>query len=128
MGKRRQITPDMAGTWLDGSQGWHNTYRAVERAREWGWKPSYGFASPKGLAHYRRTITRACKFYAAGDTGAIFRTKHEEMTYDDVAEWFIGQGGLCDQATEYLDSIAPEGYVFDWDAGELSLSAIDDLD
>jgi hypothetical protein len=117
----KKFTADDAGCYLDGCMGWHNTWRAVNLARDLGWKPSYEGASKKSLALYRRQVTRAVKFYAAGDTDATLNSKYETLTYDQVAEWITGQGGLCDEATDYLNTLVPEGYVFNWDMGELSL-------
>lgn len=31
------------------------------------------------------------------------------------------QGGIADEATDYLDTLAPEGYAFGWHEGNLFL-------
>lgn len=94
-----EITPDMAGTWLDGCHGWHNNYRVVDCAVE------YGFIVPED---YREALE-------------TFRHSGGHIMSDDVAEAIYGQGELSDMATDYLNEHAPEGYVFVWDAGEFSL-------
>jgi hypothetical protein len=33
----------------------------------------------------------------------------------------INQGGICDQATGYLNTLAPEGFSFGWHEGSLML-------
>lgn len=114
-----KITPADAGTWLDGSQGWHNTYRVIERAFGYGWKPEDN----------REDIEKAVELYSTGQDGDT-RTLADgsTLTYEDAAGWIIDQAGLSDAATEYLQSIAPEGYEFVWDAGELSLMQEDEAD
>lgn len=97
-----KITADQTGCWLDGHMGWHNHYRVVELAFAYGWQPTD-----------RAEIQEACDVYCA--SGGM---KHADM--------FLDQGGLVDEATEYLDSIAPEGYYFDWDVGELCLVRSED--
>lgn len=107
-----KITADMAGCWLEGSQGWHNNYRVIDRAIEWGWKPddlADVEAISQAYADQVETITLA------------------DGSSCDVAGAVIDQGGLSDEATDYLQSIAPDGYVFWWDAGELSLVHEDEL-
>lgn len=94
---REAITPDMAGCWLEGSQGWTNTYRVVDRAQEYGFEITE--EEREALDSYSQ------------DPDA------DELAWETVE----GQGGLSDQATEYLQLLAPAGYVFVWDAGELSL-------
>lgn len=93
-----EITPADAGTWLDGSQGWHNSYRVVDRAE------SYGFTVPPeytaALADYRENGPSAS---------------------EDSWEAMCGHGELSDMATDYLQERAPEGYIFEWDMGEFSL-------
>lgn len=94
--KPPQITPDMAGCWLDGHYGWHNTYRVVELAEE------YGFP------------------LEAWEHAALDRYMDSDATDADT-ETVIGQGGLFDRATDYLNERAPEGFHFEWDMGELCL-------
>lgn len=85
------------GTWLDGAHGWTNGYRCVERAISFGW-----------------TVPEE---YAEG--WAAFEANHGDS---DTWENANGDdGGFVDAATEYLQEQAPEGWVFRWDAGELSL-------
>lgn len=95
------ITPADAGTWLDGSQGWTNAYRVIERAE------AYGFVVPED-------DRAALDFYRSG---GYPETDAEITMYEAIS----GQGGLSDQATDYLEERAPEGFTFLWDAGELSL-------
>lgn len=99
----RPVTADKAGCWLDGAMGWHNAYRVVDRAEE------YGFVVPP---EYTDELRR-------------FRNSdHDELTDDEwltVQEAISGQGELSDMATDYLQERAPAGYVFVWDMGELSL-------
>ena len=45
----------------------------------------------------------------------------EIMSLGTVTDCVIGQGELADKATEYLQSLAPSGFVFEWDMGELCL-------
>ena len=110
-----KLTEADAGCWLDGSQGWHNTYRVIDRAYDNGWDgPSDG--TP------RRDIDAATGLYSVGPTDeSVTLSTGETLTYDVAYEWIADQGGLSDEATEYLQSIAPDGYVFEWDMGELSL-------
>lgn len=98
------ITPAMAGTWLDGCHGWHNTYRVVDRA------VAYGFVVPEE--------------YAADLEAYRSDTYEHDAHAINVNEAVNGQGGLADQATEFLDEHAPDGYVFVWDAGELSMVTV----
>lgn len=93
-----KITAADAGCWLDGSQGWHNAYRVVDRAE------GYGFTVPP---EYATALYR----YRTNGHGA----------HEDDWEAVNGQGELSDMATDYLQERAPEGFEFHWDAGELSL-------
>ena len=95
-----------AGCWLDGNQGWHNPYRAIYRAQQWGFT----------VTADDEEVIELYKRWHGGDMSA-----EEQKATDWAIEAVSGQGGLCDKATEYLDSIAPEGFAFHWDAGELSL-------
>ena len=89
-----QITPANAGTWLDGALGWHNTYRVIDIAK------AYGFT----LEPHNENLVDA------------FR-QSEELTYSELD--VVHE--ISAEATDHLQSLAPEGYYFDWDAGELSL-------
>ncbi|KUL44778.1 hypothetical protein ADL22_12610 [Streptomyces sp. NRRL F-4489] len=93
-----KITASDAGCWLEGSQGWTNNHRVVGRA------VSYGFVVPKeyeeALEDYRQNGPSAS---------------------ENSWEAMVGQGGLSDQATDFLQALAPNDYEFVWDAGELSL-------
>lgn len=98
------IGEDMVGCWLDGHWGWHNSYRVVLRAKE------YGFKVPE---EYQSVIDKYCAY----DEVSGF----EETLSEDEWESIHGQGELCDKATEWLQELAPEGHLFVWDAGELIL-------
>ncbi|MFF8629707.1 hypothetical protein [Streptomyces werraensis] len=91
-----------SGVWLDGRFGWHNAYRVVLKAKEWG------FEVP---AEDQWVMDEYCQ---NGDS--LLWEETEEM-----AETVNGQGGLADQATEFLQYHAPDGYQFIWDMGELTL-------
>lgn len=91
-----RITPDKAGCWLEGSQGWTNHYRVVYLAQSYGFKIDK--SDEKEVDRYR------------ADHGM-----------SESGEAITGQGGLVDKATEYLESLAPVGFHFEWDMGELSL-------
>lgn len=100
-----KITPDMAGCWLEGSQGWHNTYRIVDRAEEWGWTGLDEWEDGRGI------VSR----YAA------------DAASDEDREAMSGQGGIADQAFDYLDSLTVSCH-FERDAGELTLYRCQDLE
>ncbi|MFC8428570.1 hypothetical protein [Streptomyces sp. NPDC057253] len=104
-----EITPAMAGTWLDGHMGWHNAYRVVLRAEE------YGFVVPED---YRDAMD------AYRESGSSFSFAEKEEHWDAIN----GQGELSDQATEYLQEHAPEGFSFVWDMGELILMSYADAE
>lgn len=106
---KAEITPDMAGCWLGGHFGWHNAYRVVEKAH------AYGFTIPSEYMDVMQNYW---------DHGTF--TSFEET--DEQWEAVHGQGGLADQATEFLQGKAPEGYEFVWDMGELSMMRTDELD
>lgn len=95
---RNKITEDQAGCWLDGHMGWHNLYRVVDIAEEYGFTLSEDDRS--SVACYR----------ACGESGAGMHGDCADAVYE-----------ISDDATEYLNTLAPEGYHFEWDAGELML-------
>jgi hypothetical protein len=99
-----KITPADAGCWLDGWQGWHNTYRVCDRALDYGWLA--------GKPAERADIEALEAEYQAMHADGFFVL--------DVAE---AMDTASSDATEYLNGIAPDGYTFVWDAGELSLMA-----
>lgn len=99
-----KITASEAGCWLDGSQGWHNTYRIVDLAESWGWEGP----SEEG---WKDVVNR----YRA-DVGT-----------DEDHEAMIGQGGLADQAFGYLDGLTVSCH-FERDMGELVLLRCQDLE
>lgn len=92
------------GTWLDGAHGWHSTYRIIEIAEFNGF--TVGAEERAALEWYKKS-SGGC-----GDG-----TNAEE----DMAETIIGQGGLSDRASDYMEELLPEGWTLLWDAGELSL-------
>ncbi|MET7984584.1 hypothetical protein [Streptomyces sp. NPDC005281] len=92
----------MAGCWLDGHFGWHNSYRVVLKAEE------FGFIVPE---EYREAMDNYC---TNGNSTLFIET-------DGQWEAVHGQGELSDQATDFLQERAPEGYQFVWDMGEFML-------
>lgn len=94
----QMITSGETGTWIGGSHGWQANYMVVYLAE------SYGFhlddEDQYAIAKYRF---------------------HRGLVSDELIEAITGQGGLVDKATEHMQSLAPAGHHFEWDAGELSL-------
>lgn len=81
-----------AGHYLDDSHGWRLSIRVVEFAMKHGFK----------LEHDRDII----RFGVCQNTdGDVF--------FSDV----VDQGGYCDQAIEYLDSISDDGLYWELDGG-----------
>lgn len=104
-----KITAADAGTWLVGSMGWHNGYRVVQRAAAFGW-----------------TIPEE---YAAGWVTFLDSWASDDGPDSDLWDDLHGDDGdFVDRATDYLESRAPQGYTFVWDAGELSLVTLADAD
>lgn len=91
-----RFTAKDRGVHLDGAHGWHNNYRVVDMAL------SYGM-----ILDERDHADLAA--YKAGDAS------------DEANGAVIDQGGLVDQATEFLDEITEPGSSWEWDMGELSL-------
>jgi len=109
MSTKLEITEADAGCWLDGSQGWHNAYRIVDRAEAYGFEVS---------ADDRKVLD----LYASDDQSATVKLSTGKVVdYELATECVVGQRELADKAFEYLDERAPEGYAFVRDAGELSL-------
>lgn len=94
-------TESDCGTIFDGCHGWQNTARAVRLAM------GHGFViDTEELADLEQYET---------DSG------------NDDNETVGGQGGLCDRATEYLESITAPGLEWVWDDG-LTLMTETDAD
>lgn len=93
-----------AGTWLDGAHGWTNGYRVVDIATSHGWTLSAEDAA-------------IVEWYRSSDAGEWGDTDDE---LNDM-ESMTGQGGISDQATDYLSDQLPDGWVTRWDAGEFSV-------
>lgn len=102
-----RITSADAGTWLEGSQGWHNAYRVIWRAQEYGLVLSADDAA----------IANAY----AEELESVTLSTGETLDADTIHVCVSGQGELSDRATEYLQSITQEGWIFEWDCGELYL-------
>ena len=86
-------TPADTGCWLDGTYGWHNTYRIIDTAT--------GRGMPLSAED-----EAALDLYRAGEGDEI------SLTVGEIAE----------EALTWLnDHVAPEGYVFEWYEGDLML-------
>jgi hypothetical protein len=94
--KQERISEDLAGTWLDGWHGWTNGYRAVLRAKEWGWQIPEEFR--EGWNQFVNTL-------------------NTDADHDLWCDANGDDGAMVDAATEYLQGVAPNGYVFRWDDG-----------
>jgi hypothetical protein len=86
-----KITPADAGCWLEGSRGWRISADVVRLAADYG----------LGIDAADRGILRR---YEAGDPDG------EDSAAIDA---------MADEATDYLDRLAPAGYGFEWIDGEL---------
>jgi hypothetical protein len=120
-----QIPESAVGCWLDGHFGWHNNYRVIERAESCGFvlddddrRLVEVYKLNGDVEYLARQL--ADKLERSSDVPPAARQEAEELI-EAASEVVLGQGGLSDKATEHLDSLAPEGYAFNWDAGELSL-------
>jgi hypothetical protein len=89
-----RFTPANVGTWLDGAQGWHNTYRVIDLAQEAGMVVE---------AWRLECVTRWA-------TEVVSTDRDAEVAHE-----------LGDEATEYLRARVPDGYDLEWDMGELSM-------
>ena len=108
-----KLTPAGAGCWLDGAMGWHNTYRVVDLALELGWQPQDV-----------SLVRHASEVYES--QGVLHR---EPLTHPGDVEWASEViHDMADDATDYLQTLAPEGYWFEWDCGELCLVTDDPED
>lgn len=92
------------GCWIAGHHGWRANLEVVAIAEAFGFVVEG--ADQTMLAHY------------ANDT---YEADLPDGTTVDVADWIIGIGGLVDQATDYLNTLVPDGYRFGWYDGEFFL-------
>ena len=97
----KEIVLDEVGCMLSSGAGWHNNYYVVEIAKQYGMP---------------MTVEDDNKVKAYIESGG-----------ETNADWMIDQGGLVDEATEYLDSMTAEGYTIHWHEGELFLSTVEDV-
>lgn len=118
-----KIAPDMAGCWISSQNGRFASAVLVEIALTWP-----GFLKGKTALDTRRNRREARElvkaFHADHDgvlTMKIYPRHGEPLDYEittDVFEAVIGQGCLADDAEDFLNTIAPEGYSFGWHDGE----------
>lgn len=97
-GKPRKFTTNDVGTWLDGALGWHNNYRVLQ-------------------------IAAICGMELDSDTADLvkeYERGNNEGMDPDLVEVAV------QEATDYLDTLAPSGYGFYWEAGELILGKLEE--
>lgn len=93
------ISADREGCWLDGKSGWRNSGRVIILAIDYGFKP------PEGIGP---TIRLVNQYMSGADMpGQI-------SLYEAI-------DSLAEAATDYMSSVAPDGYYFEWEAYELTL-------
>jgi hypothetical protein len=118
-----RIHEDAAGCWIDGSRGIYATSRLVEIALDYP-----GFL--KGRSRYetirnRREARLIHDAYNAGEDTVKYRQRPKysaafTVTIEDVSEQL---GGLAEQAEDFLNTIAPEGYSFGWHDGDFFMQS-----
>lgn len=104
-----EITADQAGCWLDGHMGWHNTYRVIDLAFDYGWTPED-----------KPDIERIVEIFK-GNPSVECSDEEMDNAHDAIHD-------ISQEATDYLDSLAPRGYYFQWDMGELCLVHEDEME
>lgn len=96
------------GCWLEGSRGWRASGLLVRMAGNWGMP----------LDDDDHAIVTAYLNGSEVDKDLTLSTGEEVSVGGAV----IDQGGLADQAEEYLNTeVAPEGWAFGWRDGEFFL-------
>jgi hypothetical protein len=110
--------------------GWHVHHLVAELAMSLGW-----LGSKDPSVSHRGEITRRDAIRATtgrrGEVRAIlsaYRQGDDNTTYRGnqitcVADQVLNQGGIADDATDYLNTLAPEGYAFGWHEGSLYLQS-----
>jgi hypothetical protein len=102
----------MVGEWLSDSDGWHNIYRVVFLAAEFGFNP--GPDAPMVISNYQDCVS-------GGRPERTMRTIDGTQFVNDV------MSDLYDRACEYLEDHAPVGHVLIWDTGSLYLLPVEGL-
>lgn len=118
-----KITADMAGCWLEGSRGIYAASALVHIALGYGYLHG---ATRSETMHARTEARHVLRAYDASDDTAKYRRKPKygasyTVTVEDVFELVNGHGGYADEAEDFLNTLAPEGYWFGWSDGEFFL-------
>lgn len=96
------------GCWIDGHWGHYGVARLVDIAQDFGMETSG--LDESALWAYRNNVDN----FQDEQTGE----------YHDASEWMLMQGGLADEAEDWLnENIAQPGYSFGWADGEFFLMA-----
>lgn len=94
------------GCYAEGSRGWYAGERVIDVAIDFGWELD------------------------AEAEAAVERYYHGEDRFDndsdDLVEVVAGQGGIVDEAEEWLNDHTSEGFLWHWHEGEFFLSPICD--
>lgn len=93
-----------AGCWLEGAQGWTNSYRIVDIAVGHGMELNVDDAAI--VEWYRKS----------GDSDSS--ASDDEL---DKLEAMTGQRGITDKAIEYMNEQLPEGWVLNTEMGEYTV-------
>ncbi len=92
------------GCWIDGHWGHYGAARLVEIAQDYGFEISD--LDEAALEGYRDWDKESFLDEATGE-------------YHNASEWILMQGGLADEAEEWLnDNVARPGFAFGWSDGE----------
>lgn len=109
-----RITPTNAGCWIDEINGWESHAIVAEIAMGLGWLKG---RNRKDTLYRRGEIRAIIRAYRNGSEATRFRA----VEIDDVPGQMINQAGIADEATDYLNTLAPAGYAFGWHDGNLFL-------
>lgn len=123
-----KITPAHAGVWVSDQNGRFASAVLVEIALNFP-----GFLKGKtalDTKRNRREARELAKAFHADHEGVlsmkIYPRFGPPLDYEitsDVFEAVAGQGGVADDAEDYLNSIAPEGYSFGWHDGDFFMQS-----
>lgn len=93
------------GCWIEGSRGWTANVYLIKIARDLGME--LGTDDAVVLLAYQTRVEKAL-------------TTSGEIA--DVTELVVDPDGMADRALEFLnENIAPEGFAFGWEGGEMFL-------